>query len=66
MSKNFFLGSVMSFEVENKAAFEIPLQDVSQATTGSYFSVIKSIFHSLKFGLIKFGFNTLKFVGFKF
>ncbi|XP_002159252.2 FACT complex subunit SSRP1 isoform X1 [Hydra vulgaris] len=29
-----FKGSVMSFEVENKAAFEIPLQDVSQATTG--------------------------------
>lgn len=31
-----FLGSMMSFEIDNKPAFEIPLQDVSQATTGFY------------------------------
>jgi len=29
-----FDGSMMSFEVDNKPAFEIPLKDVSQATTG--------------------------------
>lgn len=29
-----FKGAIMSFEVDNKAAFEIPLRDVSQATTG--------------------------------
>lgn len=29
-----FKGSVMTFEVDNKPAFEIPLKDVSSATTG--------------------------------
>ena len=29
------IGSVLSFEVDKKPAFEIPLKDVSQATTGS-------------------------------
>ena len=28
-------GSMMSFEVDSKPAFEIPLKDVSQATTGT-------------------------------
>ena len=33
----------MSFEVDKKAAFEIPLKDVSQATTGILFtSFLKS------------------------
>lgn len=30
----------MSFEVDNKPAFEIPLKDVSQATTGIYINKI--------------------------
>lgn len=30
----FILDSVLSFDVDNKPAFEIPLKDVSSATTG--------------------------------
>ena len=30
----FILDSVLSFDVDNKPAFEIPLKDVSAATTG--------------------------------
>ena len=29
-----YLGSVLAFEVDKKTAFEIPLKDVSAATTG--------------------------------
>ena len=34
--KSIFLGTMMSFEVDNKPAFEIPLKDISQATIGLY------------------------------
>ena len=34
MMHGIFAGSVLSFEVDNKPAFELPLKDVSQATTG--------------------------------
>ena len=30
-----FIDSVLSFDVDNKPAFEIPLKDVSAATTGN-------------------------------
>ena len=30
------VGPSLSFDVDNKPAFEIPLKDVSQATTGKY------------------------------
>jgi hypothetical protein len=41
----FVLDSVLSFDVDNKPAFEIPLKDVSAATTGIYINAMfKEVF----------------------
>ena len=46
---NFIIGPSLSFDVDNKPAFEIPLKDVSQATTGNNRKKIENYSDNLKY-----------------